>query len=66
SYYDHLQITPQASKQDIKKAFYKLSMKYHPDRNHGDSSAHSQFIQINEAYDTLGGELKRREYDRKL
>ncbi|KAJ1927865.1 DnaJ sub A member 3, mitochondrial [Tieghemiomyces parasiticus] len=66
TFYESLGVSPQSTRPDIKKAFYKLSMKYHPDRNAGNSEAHSKFIQLSEAYDTLSDEVKRREYDRQL
>ncbi len=49
-----------ASKDDIKKAFYKLAAKYHPDKKGGDEA---KFKEINEAYQTLSDEKKRKEYD---
>lgn len=60
NYYDVLGVSKNASQDDIKKAYRSLSKKYHPDRNGGDDS---KFKEINEAYDTLGDEAKRREYD---
>jgi DnaJ-class molecular chaperone len=60
NYYDILGVNKSASQEDIKKAYRNLSKKYHPDRNGGDDS---KFKEINEAYDTLGDETKRKEYD---
>lgn len=60
NYYDVLGVNKQASQDDIKKAYRKLSKKYHPDRNGGDDS---KFKEINEAYDILGDETKRKQYD---
>ena len=60
NYYDVLGVSKNASQDDIKKAYRSLSKKYHPDRTGGDDS---KFKEINEAYDTLGDETKRREYD---
>lgn len=60
NYYDVLGVSKNASQDDIKKAYRNLSKKYHPDRNGGDDS---KFKEINEAYDILGDERKRREYD---
>ncbi len=62
-YYQILGVDKSASQEDIKKAYRKLAMKYHPDRNPGDAAAEMKFKQINEAYDTLKDEAKRREYD---
>ena len=60
NYYDILGVNKNASQDDIKKAYRNLSKKYHPDRNGGDDS---KFKEINEAYDTLGDEEKRKVYD---
>jgi molecular chaperone DnaJ len=59
-YYNILGVQRGASSEDIKKAYRKLAMKHHPDRNGGDDS---QFKKIQEAYDTLGDDNKRSEYD---
>lgn len=59
-YYSVLGIDKSASKDDIKKAFYKLAAKYHPDKKGGDET---KFKEINEAYQTLSDEKKRKEYD---
>lgn len=60
NYYDILGVNKNATQDEIKKAFRKLSMKYHPDKNGGDDT---KFKEINEAYSTLSDENKRREYD---
>ena len=60
NYYDVLGVDRNASQDDIKKAYRNLSKKYHPDKTGGDDS---KFKEINEAYDTLGDEAKRRQYD---
>jgi DnaJ-class molecular chaperone len=60
NYYDILGVNKNASQDEIKKAYRNLSKKYHPDRTGGDDS---KFKEINEAYDTLGDETKRRQYD---
>ena len=52
-----------ASKDEIKKAYRSLSLKLHPDRNPNNSEAVSKFQKINEAYETLGDDQKREEYD---
>jgi molecular chaperone DnaJ len=59
-YYNVLGVDKSASKEDIKKAFYKLAAKYHPDKKGGDEA---KFKEINEAYQTLSDEKKRKEYD---
>lgn len=62
--YQVLGLTKEASQADIKKAYRKLARKYHPDVNPGDKAAEEKFKQISEAYDILGDEKKREEYDR--
>ena len=51
---------------EIKQAFRKLARRYHPDVNPGDGSAEERFKEINEAYEILGDEQKKREYNRLL
>jgi len=62
-YYDLLEIKKDASPEEIKRAFRKQAMKYHPDRNPGDKEAEQKFKQINEAYEVLRDEQKRAAYD---
>lgn len=62
-YYEVLGVERNASEEDIKKAYRKLALKYHPDRNPGDSSAEGKFKEAAEAYDVLGDEKKRAQYD---
>lgn len=62
-YYSVLGVKQDASAADIKKAFRKLAKQYHPDATGGDKAAEQKFIEINEAYDTLGDAKKRKEYD---
>jgi molecular chaperone DnaJ len=64
-YYSILDVSEGASREEIRHAFRKLAMKYHPDRNLGNESwAEEKFKEINEAYAVLGNEVKRQEYDR--
>ena len=62
-YYDVIGIQRNASADEIKKAYRKLAMKYHPDRNPDDAEAESKFKEAAEAYDVLGDEEKRGQYD---
>ncbi|MEA2088820.1 MAG: molecular chaperone DnaJ [Patescibacteria group bacterium] len=59
-YYKILGVEKNASQDEIKKAFRKLAHKYHPDKKHGDEK---KFKEINEAYQTLSNESKRKQYD---
>ena len=63
-YYATLGVAREASADDLKKAYRKLAMQLHPDRNPGDKKAEAQFKEINEAYDVLKDEQKRAAYDR--
>ncbi len=63
-YYETLGVGRKATAEDLKKAYRKLAMKYHPDRNPGDASAEQSFKAINEAYDILKDPEKRAAYDR--
>lgn len=62
-YYELLGVEKTATAQEIKKAYRKLAMKYHPDRNPGDKEAEEKFKEINEAYEVLSDEEKRKMYD---
>lgn len=62
-YYDVLGVSKSADATEIKKAYRKLAMKYHPDKNQGDKEAEEKFKEINEAYEVLSDETKRRNYD---
>lgn len=62
-YYATLGVAKDASDKTIKKAFRKLAQQYHPDANPGDATAEAKFKDINEAYDVLGDEKTRGEYD---
>ena len=59
-----LGVSKTASTDEIKKAYRTLAFKYHPDRNPGDKAAEEKFKAINAAYDVLGDETKRSQYDR--
>ncbi len=63
SYYDILQVSKTASDDEIKQAFRKLAMKYHPDKNPNDKLAEEKFKKVNEAYSVLSDSQKRRAYD---
>lgn len=63
-YYKTLGIDKGAGADDIKKAYRKLAMQYHPDRNQGDKEAEKKFKEINEAYEILKDDQKRAAYDR--
>ncbi|MCO8193934.1 MULTISPECIES: molecular chaperone DnaJ [Anaerofustis] len=62
-YYEVLGVDKSASEADIKKAYRKLAMKYHPDRNPGDKEAEEKFKEINEAYEVLSDADKKAKYD---
>jgi DnaJ-class molecular chaperone len=62
-YYESLGIHKNATEADIKKAYKKQAMQYHPDKNAGDKKAEAKFKEINEAYQTLGDKTKRQNYD---
>jgi molecular chaperone DnaJ len=63
-YYDVLGISKEASEDEIKKAFRRLAMKYHPDRNPDDAGAQEKFKEAKEAYEILSEADKRQAYDR--
>jgi curved DNA-binding protein len=62
-YYKLLGVERDATEQDIKRAYRKLALKYHPDKNPDDDSAEERFKEINEAYEVLGDSDKRAKYD---
>jgi molecular chaperone DnaJ len=62
--YSVLGVDRGASDEDVKKAYRKLAMKYHPDRNNGSREAEERFKEITEAYDVLRDPEKRAAYDR--
>ncbi|MGC1404771.1 MAG: DnaJ C-terminal domain-containing protein [Thermodesulfobacteriota bacterium] len=62
-YYKTLGVEKKASEEEIKKAYRKLAMKYHPDRNKGDKKAEDKFKELSEAYAVLSDKEKRKQYD---
>lgn len=62
-YYELLEVSRNASDAEIKKAYRRLAMKYHPDRNPGDTSAEEKFKEIQKAYNILSDKQKRAAYD---
>lgn len=63
-YYEILEVSKSSDKSEIKKAYRKMAMKYHPDKNPDDKTAEERFKQINEAYQVLSDDEKRSRYDR--
>mgnify|MGYP000397962972 CR=1 FL=1 len=65
-YYEVLGIIKSASADEIKKAYRKLALKYHPDRNKDDKTAEAKFKEAGEAYHILSDKERREKYDRYL
>jgi len=63
NYYDMLGVSKTATEAEIKKAFRKMAMQYHPDRNPNNKEAEEKFKQLNEAYAVLSDPQKRKQYD---
>jgi len=66
THYDVLEVGQDASDQEIKKSYRKLSLQYHPDRNGGDANATEKYKKINEAYEILSDSQKRDQYNMEL
>src|SRR4030042_370255 len=62
-YYETLGVSKNASNEEMKRAYRKLAMKYHPDRNPNKKEAEERFKEINEAYAVLSDKEKRKQYD---
>src|SRR6056300_1028966 len=62
-YYKVLGVNKNASDSEIKKAYRKLALKYHPDQTKGDKQAEAKFKQLSEAYAVLSDKEKRQQYD---
>lgn len=63
NFYDVLGVSKSASADEIKKAYRKKAMQYHPDRNRGDATAEKKFKEVNEAYGVLSDPQKKKQYD---
>ena len=62
-YFKTLGVTKSATQAEIKKAYRKLAIKYHPDKTQGDKAKEEKFKEISEAYEVLGDPEKRKKYD---
>lgn len=65
NHYDTLKITPHATQNEVKSAYYKLSLQYHPDKNKS-NYAKQKFQAISDAYEVLGNHEQRKHYDREI
>lgn len=63
NFYDTLWVDKKADASEIKKAYRKKAMQYHPDKNKGDKKSEEKFKEVNEAYQTLSDDKKRKQYD---
>lgn len=66
NYYSVLGVNAETPLEEIKRSYRKLALRFHPDKNPGDAEAEAKFIEINEAYDVLSNEEKRKTYDQSL
>ena len=62
-YYEVLGVSKTASAEELKRAYRKLALQFHPDRNPNDPQAESRFKEVNEAYEVLSDQSKRQRYD---
>ncbi len=62
-YYETLGVSKNASEEEIKRAYRRMAMKYHPDKNPGNKEAEAKFKECAEAYEVLSDAEKRRRYD---
>ncbi|NOR45505.1 MAG: DnaJ domain-containing protein, partial [Candidatus Delongbacteria bacterium] len=62
-YYDILGVSKSSSKEEIKKAYKKLAVKHHPDKNDGNKASEEKFKEIGEAYSVLSDDNKKARYD---
>ena len=61
--YEVLGVSKNATEQEIKSAYRKLALKYHPDKHKGDKDSETKFKEINQAYEVLSDKKKRQQYD---
>ena len=62
-YYEVLGVAKNATADEVKKAYRKLAIQFHPDKNPGDKKSEEKFKEVNEAYETISDEKKRKMYD---
>ena len=66
NYYEELGISKTSTLKEIKEAYYKMALKYHPDKNPGDLYSAEKFKNVNDAYNVLSDYTKRKEYDKTI
>lgn len=64
NHYHTLEVFPGSSTDEIRKAYRRLALKYHPDKTHGDEALAKKFIEVHAAYEILSDDVKRKEYDK--